>query len=414
MAAVVTKVPAHVWRMIIASVGRNTRGRVENLLMLLTVNKEIVVIAREELVKLGRLMIQCTVAQIPHAISAFATATEMRVVGSKTTRSMESEDMAARVARAARDASAASAALAASGRRFRVLESDHTDESNMGWLPQQKMLGQQKKKPSEERGEPSEERGGGGGPAARDQNEEEEEEGRCVVVCNVSATRFSGPKVLKVAGFCRTGRMGELVIRHRGLRNHKLPDLSVFDSDGVDSDGPVGPLRVTIENWDFHGLDDGCDGPKFRSPVVTELAFVGCDLVLLPSLCGFPKLERLEVVNCHLNEYDALSLLPSAHDQIEYLRVERCGGDHDGSPIAGLTKLKTLVMTDCTGREYPDFDEAARDSLHGRLVGGELNGGGRGLLCKEIARRLQVECCAGLAMCDADYCDCGGGSSDGE
>jgi hypothetical protein len=69
-------------------------------------------------------------------------------------------------------------------------------------------------------------------------------------------------------------------------------------------------------------------------------------------------------------------------------------------------------MTDCTGREYPDFDEAARISLHGRLVGGELNGGGRGLLCKEIARRLQVECCAGLAMCDC--CFCGGCSDDEE
>jgi hypothetical protein len=93
--------------------------------------------------------------------------------------------------------------------------------------------------------------------------------------------------------------------------------------------------------------------------------------------------------------------------------VERCGGEHDGSPITGLTKLKTLVMTDCTGREYPEFDEPARISLHGRLVGGELNGGGRGLLCKEIARKLQVECCAGLAMCDADCCCCGD-CSDGE
>jgi hypothetical protein len=167
---------------------------------------------------------------------------------------------------------------------------------------------------------------------------------------------------------------------------------------------------VTIENGDFHGLDDGRDGPKFRSPVVTELAFVGCDLVLLPSVCGFPKLDRLEVVNCRFNEYDALRLLPSAHDQIEYLRVERCGGDLDGSPIAGLTKLKTLVMTDCTTGEFPEFDEPARVSLHGRLVGGELNGNGRGLLCKEIARRLQVECCAGLAM----YCYCCGDCSDSE
>ena len=373
--AVVTKVPAHVWRMIIASVGRNTRGRVRNLLMLLTVDKKIVRLAREELVKLGRLMIQCTVAQIPHAIRAFATATEMRVVGSKTTRSMESEDMAARAARVARAERAERAeraardALAASGERFRVLESDHTDESKMGWLPRQKKM------PSEERGEPSEERGGG----ARGENDE----GRCVVVCNVSATRFSGPKVGNVAGFYRTGRMGELVIRHRGLRNHELPDLSLFDSDA-----PVGPLRVTIENGDFHGLDDGPNGPRFRSPAVTELKFAGCDLVLLPRVSGFRGLKRLEVVNCHFDDYDALRLLPSA--EIEYLRVERCGGDHDGSPIAGLTKLKTLVMTDYTTGEFPEFDEAARVSLHGRLVGGELNGNGRGYLCKEIARRLQV------------------------
>jgi hypothetical protein len=367
--------------------------------MLLTVNKKIVRLAREELVKLGRLMIQCTVSQIPHAIGAFATATEMRVVGSKTTRSMESvesvesverAERTERTERAASEASAASDALAATGTRFRLLESDHTDESNMGWLPRKK---------------PSQDRGGGG---SRDQNDE----GRCVVVCNVPATRFSGPKVGNVAGFCRTGRMGELVIRHRGLRNHKLPDLSLFDSDGVDSDGPVGPLRVTIENGDFHGLDDGRDGPKFRSPVVTELTFTGCDLVCVPCVSGFRGLKRLEVVNCHLNDYDALRLLPSA--EIEYLRVERCGGDHDGSPIAGLTKLKTLVMTDYTTGEFPEFDEAARVSLHGRLVGGELNGGGRGYLCKEIACRLQVECRAGLAMCDAGYCDCCGGRSDDE
>ncbi len=402
--AVVTKVPAHVWRMIIASVVRNTRGRIKPILMLLTVNNRIVRLAREELVKLGRLMIQCTVSQIPHAIGAFATATEMRVVGSKTTRAMESVDSvecaerAERAEREARAASDASAALAATGTRFRLLESDHTDESNMGWLPQQK-----KKRPSEERG---------GGDRAQI------EEGRCVVVCNVSATRFSGRKVGNVAGFYRrTGRVGEVVIRHRGLRNHGLPDLSLFDSDGLDSDAPVGPLRVTIENGDFDGLDDGPDGPKFRSSAVTELAFVGCDLVCVPSVCGFPKLERLEVVNCRFNGYDALSLLPSAHEQIEYLRVERCGGDHDASPIAGLTKLKTLVMTDYPG-EFPEFDEPARVSLHGRIVGGELNGGGRGLLCKEIARRLQVECCAGLTMCDADYCyycgGCGGCGDDEE
>ncbi len=367
---VVTKVPAHVWRMIIASVGRSTRGRVKPILMLLTVDKKIVRLAREELVKLGRLMIQCTVAQIPHAISAFATATEMRVVGSKKMKSMESVE------------SDASDALAATGTRFRLLVSDETDETNMGWLP--------RKIPSQEQGEP----------ASRGQSEE----GRCVVVCAVSK-RQVGVVLGNVAEYYRTGRMEELVVCYSGVR-HELPDLSLFDSDG-----PVGPLRVTIENGDFHGLDDGRDGPKFRSPVVTELKFAGCDLVLLPRVSGFRGLKRLEVVNCHFNDYDALRLLPSA--EIEYLRVARCGGELDGSPIAGLTKLRTLVMTDCTGREFPEFDEPAIVSLHGRLVGGELNGGGRGLLCKEIARRLQVEGWAGLAMCDAD-CYCRGECNDGE
>jgi hypothetical protein len=171
---------------------------------------------------------------------------------------------------------------------------------------------------------------------------------------------------------------------------------------------PVGPLRVTIEHGDFHGLDDGRDGPKFRSPAVTELTFTGCDLVRMPCVSGFPNLKGLEVANCYFSDYAALSVLSYA--QIEYLRVVRCGGEHDGSPIAGLTKLRTLVMTDCTGR-FPDFDEAARVFLHWRLVGGELNGGGRGCLCKVIARRLQVRKpereSAGLAMCDSD-CDCGG------
>jgi hypothetical protein len=268
-----------------------------------------------------------------------------------------------------------------------IIASDDTDETNMGWLP--------RKLPSQEQREP----------AARGQSEE----GRCVVVCAVSK-RQVGVVLGNVAEYYRTGRMEELVVCYSGVR-HELPDLSLFDSDGLDSDAPVGPLRVTIENGDFHGLDDGPNGPRFRSPAVTALKFAGCDLVLLPRVSGFPNLKGLEVDKCYFNHYYVLSLLPSA--EIEYLRVARCGGELDGSPIAGLTKLKTLVMTDCTGREYPDFDEAARVSLHGRLVGGELNGNGRGLLCKEIARRLQVECCAGLAICEAD-CDCGGGCSDGE
>jgi hypothetical protein len=189
--AVVTKVPAHVWRMIIASVGLNTRGRIKPILMLLTVNKEIVVIAREELVKLGCLMIQCTVAQIPHAISAFATATEMRVVGTKNMRSEESEDMAARVARAERaerEARAARDALAASGERFRVLESDHTDESHMGLLPQQKKMLPQKKKM------PSEERGGGAGGGDEDEEAADARVGRAGLLCGLGVLRARVPR----------------------------------------------------------------------------------------------------------------------------------------------------------------------------------------------------------------------------
>ena len=374
--AVVSKVPVQVWRMIIALVGSNAEGgggrlRVRDLLMLLAVNKKIVGLAREELVKLRRLRIRCTVGQIPRAIRVFEAATEMRVVGSKTAESAES---------------AARAALAATGTRFRVLLSDETDtESNMRWLPRRGLsLGQE------------------------DLDQLQVEEGQCVVLCDVSEKQF-GEVAENVAGFYRTGRMGELVICYRGAR-HGLPDLSLFHSDD-----PVGPLRVTIENGDFDGLDDGPDGPRFRSPAVTELKLLGCDLVRLPPVWGFPNLARLEVVECFFNDYDVLSALAYAPvPPIEYLRVARCGGAHDGSPIGGLTKLQTLVMNDCTG-EFPDFDEAARLALHGRIVGGELNAGGKGCLCKVIVRTLQVRKpereSAGLAMCDSDCClpcDCGG------
>jgi hypothetical protein len=107
-------------------------------------------------------------------------------------------------------------------------------------------------------------------------------------------------------------------------------------------------------------------------------------------------------------------LLPSAHDQIEYLRVERCGGDHDGSPIAGLTKLTTLVMTDYRTGKFPEFDEAARISLHGRLVGRRAERGREGAPVQGNRAQAASRVLAGLAMCDADYCDCCGGRSDGE
>ena len=380
MSVAVSKVPAQVWRMIIALVGSNAEGgggslRVRDLLMLLTINKKIVGLAREELVKLRRLRIRCTVGQIPRAIRVFEAATEMRVVGSKTAETAESAESAAR------------AALAATGTRFRVLLSDETDtESNMRWLPRRGLsLGQ------------------------GDLDQLQVEGGQCVVLCDVSERQFGGVAE-NVAEFYRTGRMGELVICYSGAR-HGLPDLSLFHSDGR-----VGPeLRVTIENGDFDGLDDGPDGPRFRSPAVTELRLLGCDLARLPPVRGFPNLVRLEVVECFFNDYDVLSALAYAPvPPIEYLRVARCGGEHDGTPIGGLTKLQTLVMNDCTG-EFPDFDEAARLALHGRIVGGELNAGGKGCLCKVIVRTLQVRKpereSAGLAMCDSDCClpcDCGG------
>lgn len=390
--AVVSEVPAQVWRMILVLVGTTDGAangaamygdRVRELMRRLTINKEIERLAREELVKLGRVRIRCTVAQIPRAIrDVFAEATELCVIGSAG--AVGSAEAAEAVGEASE---AASAVLAATGDRFGVFVSDETDTaSNMRWLPRRGL--------------------------SREQQEQQEQERRCLVLVDVSEKRFRAVAG-NVAEFYRTGRMEELVICYSGAR-HELPDLSPIDSDGFDSDGPVGPLRVKIENGDFSGLDDGPGGPKFRSPAVTELKFAGCDLVRLPPVSGFPNLRRLDVVESFFNDYDALHALTRAPvPPIEHLQVARCGGEHDGSPIAGLTKLKTLVMADCMGG-FPDFDEAERVALHGRLVGGELNAGGTGCLCKVIVRALQVRKpereSTGLAMCDSDCCgpcDCG-------
>lgn len=89
---------------------------VRSFLRLLTVNKQIVGVARAVAGRLG-LVIQCTVAQVPRAVQVFEHARELRVVQ----------------ADAALDAvEAARAALERAGPRFGAFV---TDPSKVAWLP---------------------------------------------------------------------------------------------------------------------------------------------------------------------------------------------------------------------------------------------------------------------------------------
>ena len=70
-------------------------------------------------------------------------------------------------------------------------------------------------------------------------------------------------------------------------------------------------------------------------------------------------------------------------------------------------------MHECQG-DYPHFDDAASDVLKGKLLAGELNGGGTGRLCKVLVRRLGIRKpereAAGMVQCDSECCgpcECG-------
>ena len=355
--------PAQVWTMIVSGVvsGDPAMG-IRDALGVLTINKMIVGIARVVAGRLGR--VRCTVAQVPRAVGVFVHARELRVVGG------EEEEAGVDAARAA---------LEGAGARFCVFVSDETDsKSKLAWLPRLPLRSD-----------------------AQPDSEASVYTSGYEVVCVCSETKRFGDVAESLA--LAVG-MGGLVVDYLGVRD-VYPNLA-----------RLGSARVTIQQADF---DLHSDGGGFTSTAVTELAFKWCDLARLPPVVGFPNLKRLEVVECMFSgarahddrAMEPLGLLPVP--PIEHLRVEGCEGLSDVSPVAGLTKLKTLVMHGCR-MDYPDFDEAARVGMKAKLLSGELNADGAGFLCKVVGRRLDIRRAereaARLVRCDAGCCgpcDCG-------
>jgi hypothetical protein len=173
---------------------------------------------------------------------------------------------------------------------------------------------------------------------------------------------------------------------------------------------------VRLQQGDFEALDsEEANFQHFQSTSVRWLELMQCDLVRVPPVRGFPNLTRLEVNECVFAEWvnadaDVLrSLWDAPVPPIEYIGLVGCDGVDDASPIAALalTKLKTLVMHECRG-EYPHFDGAASAVLKGKLLAGELNGGGTGCLCKVLVRRLGIRkperAATGMVQCDSECC----------
>ena len=404
------EVPAQVWRMIVSEAARDlvhgARGDALQLLQLLTLNKKIVGLARDAAVRFGRVGIRCTVAQIPRAIRVFEHARELRVVGDDAGDDHDAGAQEVRLdqvdhvkeAQVALDALVASEALGKTGRRFRVFVSDVTDSvSKMGWLP---ML------PRREEAEKA----------------KEADDLAVRVLCECYETKTFETVAENLARNYDAGWMTHLVIDYLGGRDHErerehgsgFPNLSRFQ-------GGAG-LRVRLQQGDFEALDfEEAHFRYFRSTSVTWLELMWCDLVRVPPVRGFPNLTRLDVTECVFAEWasadaDVLRSLSDAPvPPIEYLGLVGCDGVDDVSPIAvlALTKLKTLVMHECQG-DYPHFDDAASDVLKGKLLAGELNGGGTGCLCKVLVRRLGIRKpereATGMVQCDSGCCgpcECG-------
>ncbi len=359
-------VPAHVWTMIAVEVHAEGR-RARSFLRLLTINKQIVGVARAVAARLG-LTVQCTVAQIPRAVQVFEHARALHVVaGGEGNAVLE----------------AARAALERAGQRFRAFVCDDTDAPwKMAWLPRHTDSG----------------------------------EYRVLVECSVALSARKRRFGDVVEGLEPALGMTELVLEYFG------------ESDTYPNLAPLAPhaargLRVTIQQADFtEGPTTRSAGRAYRAPsasfasaAVRELAFKGCYLGVLPPLAGFPNLKRLDVVGCAFYGEAAAVLRALASAQaLEYLRLERCEGLGDASAIAALPSLKTLVVSHCRAARPEFIDEAARDALKAKLLSGELNADGAGCLCKEACRELGIRRAereaARLVHCDSEccrLCECG-------
>ena len=124
----------------------------------------------------------------------------------------------------------------------------------------------------------------------------------------------------------------------------------------------------------------------------------------LPSACVVSKHCRRVS-----REFSGTNVLHSlAHTRIESLIVTGCEGIDDGSPIARMPSLKSLVMTGFD-EDYPEFSHQAIGVLKPRLLSGEL----AGRLCKVVVNRLKIErperLASAIVQCADDccrVCDC--------
>lgn len=346
--------PVHVWTKVseVVAQTRSTfrRGVTSDVLRMLTVNKQIVAVARAVMGRIG-ITIRCTVAQIPRAIRVFEYARELCVVGA---------------ALLGPPVEAARAALESSGTRFRVFTSDDTDsESRMAWLPRR----------SEAAG--------------------------YTVVCVCSETKRFGDVV---EGLALAVGMSELVIEYLGVPD-VLPNLSRIPN------GANGRLCVTIQHADFDYFDTDVRG--FTSTAVTELAFKRCDMAHLPPMTGFPALKRLEITECvfgGLGDLGEPPVPPIEYLGVE--GCEGLCDVSPIARLPKLTTL--VMRGCRAHRqwrvEYPEFDGPASAALKGRLVSGALNAAGTGCLCKKIGRMLDITRAereaARLARCDEACCGC--------
>ena len=332
-----------------------------SFLCLLTINQQIVCIARAVAGRLG-LTIHCTVAQIPRAVQVFEFARELSVVADPS--GVEADTAALEAARAA---------LEHAGPRFRAFVCDDTDApSKMAWLP-------------------------------RLPDDVTAESGGYRVVCECSEKTRRFGDVAK--GLALAVGMTELVIEYFGEPD-EFPNLAPLTQTARG-------LRVTIQQADFT-KGPGALSASFASAAVTELAFKWCELALLPPVAGFPNLKKLDVAECTFYDEDGAVLRTLGPvPTLEYVRLEVCEGLDDASPIVALPSLKTLVL--CQFRvQYPDFDEAAGAALKSKLLSGALNADGTGRVCRVVTRRLDIRRAereaARLALCDSECCgpcECG-------
>jgi hypothetical protein len=166
-----------------------------------------------------------------------------------------------------------------------------------------------------------------------------------------------------------------------------------------------GQSEVTLIAMDLEDHQDEA-GP-FESPEpIEKIVFSFCSLASVPPMTGFPWLLKVKLEGCDFGGTNVLYCL--VHTRIETLVVKGCDGVDDGSPVALIPSLKSLVITGCVD-EYPHFNHHARGVLKAKLLSGELTG----VLCKVVVNRLKIKrperLASPIVQCGDDccrLCDC--------